>query len=177
MKLRKAIFFDRDGVLIEAPIVDKKPNSIKKLKQLKFCKGIKKICNYYKKNYHLIMVTNQPDFHRKINSKKNINEINMYIKKKLNLNTIYVCFSDNEKHKDRKPNPGMLNRARKRYNLDLTKSYMIGDRWRDIGAGNKANCKTIFIDRNYKEKSKFIPNYKIKRLSEIFSIIIKDESL
>ena len=48
---------------------------------------------------------------------------------------------------------------------------MIGDRWRDIGAGNKVGCTTIFIDRNYSEKLNYKPNYSILKLNEIFSII------
>ena len=48
---------------------------------------------------------------------------------------------------------------------------MIGDRWRDVGAGNKVKCKTIFLDRKYDEKMKYKPKYKIKSLNEIFSII------
>ena len=83
MKLKKAIFFDRDGVLIHAPIKNNKPISIQNIKKLKFCMGIKKLCKFYKKNYLLIMVTNQPDFVRKKNTKKNITEINQYIKKML----------------------------------------------------------------------------------------------
>ena len=46
----------------------------------------------------------------------------------------------------------MILDAQKKYNIDLKKSYLIRDRWRDIGAGNKAKCKTIFINKNYNEK-------------------------
>ena len=114
MKLKKAIFFDRDGVLIHAPIKNNKPISIQNIKELKFCMGIKKLCKFYKKNYLLIMVTNQPDFVRKKNTKKNITEINQYIKKMLDLDSIYVSYSDNDKNNDRKPNSGMLLKAKKK---------------------------------------------------------------
>ena len=52
-------------------------------------------------------------------------------------------------------------------NLLLDKGY----RWRDVGAGNKVKCKTIFLDRKYDEKMKYKSKYKIKSLNEIFSII------
>ena len=171
VRINRAIFFDRDGVLIKAPVVKGKPKSIQNIKQLKFCSGINKICEYYKKNYYLIMVTNQPDYERKQNTKKNIIEINNFIKKKLNLDAVYVCYSDNNNHKDRKPNPGMILKAKKKYKLDLNKSYLVGDRWRDIGAGNKAKCVTIFIDKKYDEKLSYKPTHKIDRLNKIFSII------
>ena len=172
LKIKEAaIFFDRDGVLIDAPLINKKPTSVQSLKDVKLCKNILEICKYYKKNYYLIMVTNQPDYSRGVNSKKNIININNFLKKKLNLDMIYVCYSDNEKCIDRKPNPGMLLKAKKKYKINLKKSFMIGDRWRDVGAGNRAGCRTIFIDRNYSEKLIYKPNYSIRKLKDILLII------
>ena len=168
-----AIFFDRDGVLIDAPIINKIPTSVQTVKEVKLCKNILEVCNYYKSNYYLIMVTNQPDYSRGVNSKKNIININNFLKKKLNLDMIYVCYSDNDKNIDRKPNPGMLLKAKKKYKINLKKSFMIGDRWRDIGAGNRAGCKTIFVDRNYSEKLIYKPSYSIRKLKDIFLIIKK----
>ena len=49
MVTNKAIFFDRDGVLIEAPKIKNLPKSTKTLSSVKICKGIKKFCNFYKK--------------------------------------------------------------------------------------------------------------------------------
>lgn len=173
-KIKKAaIFFDRDGVLIDAPLINKIPTSVQTIKDIKLCKNILEICNHYKNSYYLIMVTNQPDYSRGVNSKKNIIGINNFLKKKLNLDMIYVCYSDNDKNIDRKPNPGMLLKAKKKYKINLKKSFMIGDRWRDIGAGNRAGCSTIFIDRNYSEKLIYKPNYSIRELKDIFSIIKK----
>ena len=75
-------------MLIEAPIVDGKPKSSKYLNQIVLCKNIKEICEKYKNSYLLIMVTNQPDFKRGINTKKNIEIINGYLKKKLKLDDV-----------------------------------------------------------------------------------------
>ena len=171
MKKKIAIFFDRDGVLIEAPILDGKPQSTRELKDIKLCKGILKLCKKYKKKYLLIMVRNQPDYLRKKNTKKNIQTINQYLKKKLYLDDIYVCYSDDDNCYNRKPNPGMIYHAQKKYNINLKKSYFIGDRWRDIGAGNKAKCTTIFINRNYSEKNIFKPKFNVKEINEILKII------
>ena len=65
----------------------------------------------------------------------------------------------------------MILDAQKKYNIDLKKSYLIGDRWRDIGAGNKAKCKTIFINKNYNEKNIFKAKYTINKIKEILKII------
>ena len=92
VNIKRAIFLDRDGVLIKAPTIQNKPNSIKKLKELKFINGIISFCNYYKKKqFFLIMVTNQPDVSRRKNSKKNVLEINDFIKKKLGIDDVFVC--------------------------------------------------------------------------------------
>ena len=48
----------------------------------------------------------------------------------------------------------MLKEASTKYKIDLRKSYVIGDRWKDINAGKKAKCRTVFIDKGYSEKTK-----------------------
>ena len=57
--------------------------------------------------------------------------------------------------------------AKKKFNVDLKNSFMIGDRWKDIDAGNSAKCKTILIDKNYNEKIKTKPDYKINSFWEL----------
>ncbi len=168
----KAIFLDRDGVVIKAPILNKRPKSIKKLKELEFINGIIKFCKYYKKkNYILILVTNQPDVSRKKNSKKNILEINNFIKEKLKLNDVFVCYSSNDKCFDRKPNPGMILKSKSKYKLNLKKSFIIGDRWKDIGAGYKSGCNSILINRNYDEEMIFKPTHIVKEIRDMYKII------
>ena len=104
-----AIFFDRDGVLIKAPLDKfKKPISIKHKYEIEILDHVEKVCKYFKEKYYLIMITNQPDVSRKNNSKENIEEINLELKRKLELDDIYVCYSDNDDCPDRKPNPGMI---------------------------------------------------------------------
>ena len=171
VKKIKAIFFDRDGTIIKTKISkDKKPIAIKSLNECKMFNSTKKILNKLKKNYLIFVITNQPDVARKKNSKKNVNEINKYLKNQLPIKKIYTCYCDNNKCKYRKPNIGMLKDASKKYKIDLKKSFVIGDRWRDIEAGKKAKCKTIFIDKKYSEKLKSKPDYLIKKLNQLKKI-------
>ena len=51
--------------------------------------------------------------------------------------------------------------------IDLKNSFVVGDRWRDIDAGHAANCKTIFIDKNYNEKLNSKPDFVVKNIKEI----------
>lgn len=166
-----AIFFDRDGILIKTKIVNQNPVAIKSAKEMILNKGIIDICKKISKKYHLFMVTNQPDVSRGINTKKNVKEINSYLKKKLKLKQIYVCFCSDNSCNNRKPNPGMLKKAIKTYSIDVKKSYMIGDRWKDIIAGQRSKCKTILLNKKYSEKHKCRPDYTIRNLKDILKII------
>ena len=65
----------------------------------------------------------------------------------------------------------MLFYAKKKFDIDLDRSYVVGDRWRDIDAGTAANCKTIFIDRNYGEKLNCKPNFIVKNIKQILRFI------
>ena len=69
----------------------------------------------------------------------------------------------------------MIKKATKIYNINLKKSFVIGDRKSDIESGLKAGCKTIFIDRNYKEKKPSKQNYTVKNLSSAIRCIENDE--
>ena len=172
MNINRAIFLDRDGVIIKAPTINNKHKSIKKLEELEFIKGIIKFCRYFKKKkFFLIMITNQPEVSRKKNSKKNVIQINNFIKEKLKLDDMFVCYSNDDKCLDRKPNPGMVLKSKFQYNLNLKKSFIIGDRWRDIGVAQKTRCISILIDRNYDEKMIFKPKYIVKKIGDIYKII------
>jgi len=170
--MKKAVFLDRDGT-INHVILNNKSQSPRTLNDLKLIKNITTVSKYLKKkNYLLIMITNQPDVSRGLNTKKNVNEINNFIKKKIGLDDIYVCFSKNDKNFRRKPNPGMLIDAKKKCNISFKKSYLVGDREKDIKAGNKLRIKTIFFfNNNNKEKKQIKSNFKITSLKEIYSII------
>ncbi len=171
VKNKKAIFFDRDGTIIRSRISkNKKPLAIKELKECKIYPSAKKIFNKLKKDYLIFLITNQPDVGRGINTKKNVTEINNLLKKKLPIKKIYTCYCEDDKCKFRKPNSGMLKEASKKYKINLHESFVVGDRWKDIEAGNQVNCQTIFIDKKYSEKLKSNPNYSIKNLSEIKKI-------
>jgi D-glycero-D-manno-heptose 1,7-bisphosphate phosphatase len=172
-KLSKAIFFDRDGVLIHAPVKNGIPKSSKTLDDIKLSEEIENVCNFYKTQFKLIMITNQPDVTRGENTKSNVDEINYYIKKKLQLDKIYVCYCDKDSCPNRKPNPGMILKAKHFFNIDLAESYVVGDRWRDIDAGYNAGCKTILINRNYSENLNFKPDFLITSLIDLFNIIKK----
>ena len=72
---------------------------------------------------------------------------------------VYVCFHDDaDGCACRKPAPGLLLKAAEDLGLDLCRSFMVGDRWRDVEAGRRAGCRTVFIDRQYSEPAPTHPD-------------------
>jgi transaldolase len=105
------------------------------------------------RGFALIVVTNQPDVARGRQLIATIEEMHRRLQAVLPVDDVLVCLHDDADNcQCRKPRPGLLIEAQRRYDLDLSRSFLIGDRWRDIDAGNAAGCKTVFIDYNYRER-------------------------
>ena len=172
--MKKAFFLDRDGILNKAIIKNQKPYAPIKRKDFKINYKFLSVIKYLKSlKYLLIIITNQPDVNKKKVKKSTVNKYNLELKKYFDLDDVYVCFSDNNKNYRRKPNPGMLFEAQKKWNIDFKKSYFIGDRKKDIDAGIKVGVKTIFLDKNYKETKPINYTFKITNLNKVKTIVKK----
>lgn len=170
----KAVFLDRDGVINQAVVREGKPYPPKNIHELCILPGVLETLNKLRDaNYFLIVVTNQPDVARGSVSRGDVEFINQHLASKLPLDQFKTCYHDDiDNCCCRKPLPGALFDAAKSYQIDLTKSFMVGDRWRDIEAGKKAGCKTIFIDYDYKEQKPSTPDYIVPSLLEAGKIIL-----
>ncbi len=173
--MRKAVFLDRDGVINKAIIKDGKPLSPNSLNELEILPGVKEsIIKLKKLNFVCLVVTNQPNVTRKIIDKNSVIQINNFLKNKIPLDDIFVCYHDDKDNCDcRKPKPGLLLEAGKKWNVDFRKSFMIGDRWRDIEAGRNVGCKTIFLDYKYSETKPIKPSFVSNTLLNAVQIIEK----
>lgn len=171
--MHKAIFLDRDGVINASLVVDGKPYPPSDLKQLEILPGVESALDLFKeKGYLCIVVTNQPDVARGKVSLESVEEINDFLLKSLAIDEFYCCYHDDaECCECRKPKPGAILKAAEKYNIHLDESYMIGDRWRDIEAGENAGCKTVFVDYNYDEKRPINPTYTVSTLLEAARVI------
>lgn len=173
--MNKAIFLDRDGVINKALVKNGKPFPPHTLDDLEILPKVKESLEALRNsNWLNIVVTNQPDVARGKVKKEEVEKINNHLKNILPINSIYTCYHDDRDLCGcRKPQPGILTLAAKKYNINLEESYMIGDRWSDIEAGKKAGCKTFFIDYNYNEEKPTGFTYKIKSLADAAEIILK----
>jgi D-glycero-D-manno-heptose 1,7-bisphosphate phosphatase len=151
-----AVFLDRDGVLNRVVICDGKPYPPSRLDDLEILPGsmtsLPKLADL---GYVLIGVTNQPDVARGTQSRELVESLNAIVQTRLQINEIFVCYhDDSDQCNCRKPKPGLILQAAGKYGLDLSRSWMVGDRWKDIAAGQAAGLKTIFVDYHYAETYK-----------------------
>jgi len=172
--MRRAIFLDRDGVINRAVVRDGKPYPPKNLREMEILPGVlEAMVLLHEAGFMLIVVTNQPDVARGTTPKAVVEEINQSLASLLPIDEFRTCYHDSGDGCDcRKPLPGALLAAAKQHNIDLSNSYMIGDRWRDIEAGKHAGCQTIFIDYGYSEKQPESVNHRVYSLTEATQTIL-----
>jgi D-glycero-D-manno-heptose 1,7-bisphosphate phosphatase len=173
--MRRAVFLDRDGVINRAVVRDGKPYPPADLAALEILPGVPEaLTALHKAGFLLIVVTNQPDVARGTIALSDVEDINHYLQQYLPIDEFRVCYHDNQSGCDcRKPLPGLLTAAALAHDIDFTNSFMVGDRWSDIEAGNQAGCKTFFIDCGYAEKQPTSMNFVISSLFDASEIILR----
>ena len=150
---RRAVFLDRDGVLNRAVVRDGKPYPPMSLDELTILPGVPDaVAKLKAAGFVLVVVTNQPDVARGKQSRDVIESMNARLLDQLALDEILTCYEDGDDCRTRKPNPGLLLDAAVKHDVALPLSFMVGDRWRDVEAGRRAGCRTVFIDYGYREK-------------------------
>jgi len=174
--LRRAVFFDRDGVLNKAIVRNGKPHPPADVTEMEIPPTVLPALESVKElGLLLIGVSNQPDVARGTTTREAVEAINRRLLDALPLEEILVCCHDDCDHCDcRKPKPGLLLQAAEKYGVDLASSFMIGDRWRDVEAGRRAGCKTIWINYHYDETWPVaVPDVAVASLTEAVQGVIQ----
>jgi D-sedoheptulose 7-phosphate isomerase len=172
---RPAVFLDRDGVLNRAVVRDGKsfpPSGPEELELLP--EVASSLVDLKAHGFALFVITNQPDVARGTQTREAVEAIHQTLASSLPIDAVFVCYHDDEDHcACRKPQPGLLLEAQRKYNIDLSSSYFVGDRWRDIDAGHTAGCKALLIDYGYREqKPAQPPDATVRSLREAADWII-----
>jgi D-glycero-D-manno-heptose 1,7-bisphosphate phosphatase len=110
------------------------------------------VSQLHKAGFLLIGATNQPDVARGTQRRELVEAMNDRLLAAMPLTAILVCYEDGDDCPRRKPNAGLLLEAAETYGIDLSASFMVGDRWRDVEAGRRAGCQTVFLDLGYNER-------------------------
>jgi D-glycero-D-manno-heptose 1,7-bisphosphate phosphatase len=151
--VKQAVFLDRDGVLIHSEVRDGKPIGARSEAEFRVLAGVPEACRRLREaGFLLIVVTNQPDIARGTVSAETVERLHVLLREGVPLDDIRMCpHDDGDKCGCRKPKPGLLIDAAADWGIDLSASFLVGDRWRDVEAGRRAGCRVAFIDRGYSE--------------------------
>ncbi len=144
--MNKAIFLDRDGVINKRLIGD----YVKSIEEFQILPKVREtIIELKNKGYVIIIITNQQGIGKGLMSKEDLEFIHKYMVKEIpEIDDIYYCPHLEGTCNCRKPKPGMLINASKKWNINFKNSWMIGDSESDILAGKSVGCKTIKIQEN-----------------------------
>ncbi|MDO8794528.1 MAG: HAD family hydrolase [Vicinamibacterales bacterium] len=150
---RRAVFLDRDGVISRAVVRDGKPYPPARVEELEVLPGVATALQRLKTaGYLLIVVTNQPDVARGTQSRAVVEAIHARLASMLPIDDFRACYHDDgDACACRKPKPGLILDSARAHGVDLHASVMVGDRWRDVEAGEQAGCATVFLDHGYAE--------------------------
>ncbi len=177
--LRPAIFLDRDGTLNVQVVRDGKPYPPATLAEFRLFPDVPAACaQLAAAGYVLVVATNQPDVGRGTQSQAVVEAMHAQLQSLIpSLARVETCYApglDKSAPPDRrrKPEPGMLLDAARDLGLDLTRSWIIGDRWRDIDCGQRAGVRTVFIDFGYAEELRAKPDFTVRTFAEAASVIL-----
>lgn len=194
----KAIFLDRDGVIVALNRKNPEYGFLTTQEDVDILPGVPEALRALKAaGFMLVVITNQPVIARGIVSEEDVQNIHDFINVRLGgvIDRFNFCPHHPEMHPDvpayamkyrvscscRKPLPGMIFAAAKEFDINLGKSWMVGDLITDIVAGKKAGCKTIMIQSAANERrivssvafdTDTVPDYNAKSLSHGTEIIL-----
>jgi len=165
---------DQISVINRAEVREGKPYPPAKLEVMELLPGVPAALQaLHAAGWMLIVVTNQPDVARGTMPRDVVEAINEHLHQTLPIDEFRTCYHDSgDGCNCRKPLPGALLAAAREHDIDLGRSFMVGDRWRDVEAGQRAGCKTVFIDCGYAEKQPESYDYKVHSLQEAATIIL-----
>ena len=176
--VRQAVFLDRDGVLNELIRIDGISVPPRTIKEFRLIDGVVDAVDQLQTaGYLLIVVTNQPDVARGRQTVAVVEAMHEQLRSGLTINDIITCFHDDaDACECRKPKPGMLADAIRRFGIDPSRSFMVGDQWRDVTAGRLAGCTTVLVGPDRDAPMPDAPDLRARNLHEAAGMICQSQS-
>ena len=171
----RAVFLDRDGVINANLERNGKPVAPTSLAEFRILPGAANAVRRLKDaGFLIVVVTNQPDVRTGLTPKATVEAMHDEIRRQMPIDDFSICFHvDADNCACRKPKPGLILEAAKKYGIDLASSYIVGDRWRDVLAGQAAGCRTIFVDYGFVQDQPATADQTVKSLAEAAELILK----
>jgi D-glycero-D-manno-heptose 1,7-bisphosphate phosphatase len=145
---RAAVFFDRDGTLMQDADYCDDPAKVKV-----FGRAADALRQLKDRGFKIVVVTNQSGIGRGYMTEEDYRAVEREFESQLGgdlIDATYFCpHSPEESCVCRKPEPGMLLKAAEEHQIDLTKSYLVGDKDSDVECGKRAGTKTILVQTGY----------------------------
>jgi D-glycero-D-manno-heptose 1,7-bisphosphate phosphatase len=172
---RAAVFMDRDGVINRAFVRGGVPHPPDSVDALEILPHVPQALDSLKAHgFTLVVVTNQPDVARGTCSRACVERIHRRLAMALPLDAIFTCFHDGADGCDcRKPRPGLLFDAAQALGVDLSTSFMVGDRGSDMEAGRRAGCTTLWVEHGGYDEAPGHFDFRVGSLLEASKIILK----
>jgi len=172
---RRAVFLDRDGVINRSIVRNGRPYAPESVEALEILPGVEEALLSLKSVGFLnIVVTNQPDVGAGKLKRATADAMSAYLLETLAIDAVKVCFhTETDRCRCRKPKPGLILDAATEFDIDLGRSYMVGDRWRDVGAAHAAGCQAVFVDYGYEEQRPEPPFVPVESLAKAALLILQ----
>jgi D-glycero-D-manno-heptose 1,7-bisphosphate phosphatase len=176
---RAAVFLDRDGVLNRSVTRNGAAHPPGSMDEFELLPGVREAVDQLKgADYLLVVVTNQPDIARGTQSAALVDAMNEVILRELGVDAVLMCPHDDiDNCACRKPKPGLLLQAMERFDIDRERSFMVGDRWRDVAAGKAAGCRTVQVGSLDEGALSIAPTVRREDLTEAASWILSQEAM
>jgi len=173
----RAVFLDRDGVINKVVTRQGMPCSPRSVKEFEWEDGVREaIAGLKEHGLILVVVTNQPDVARGKMTSETLKAMTQMIYSQTEADDVFVCGHDDSAGCScRKPKPGMLLEAATKWHIDCDGSFMVGDGWKDMEAGQAAGCRTILLDRPYNKG--VVSDFRAKDLDQAVDIIVETVSI
>ena len=167
---------DRDGTLNVQNIRGGKPYAPTRFEEFRLFEGVPEACRALKEaGFVLVVATNQPDVGRGEVDRSVIEAMHSRLRELVpEIDRIEVSYDPGrgEYAPRRKPEPGMLLDAAKALDIDMPRSWMVGDRWKDVDCGKRAGVRTVFIDYGYVDERNMAPDHTVGTFVEAAEVIL-----
>lgn len=162
----RAVFLDRDGVIVIPHFRDGRSFAPRSLQDFHiYPDAHASLLRLKQAGFAVAVVTNQPDVGNRLMDKSVLSDMHDMLARELPIDAIRTCtHRQDEACPCRKPKPGMIIDAARELDIDLSRSFMVGDRKSDIDAARAAGCIPVFIDHGYSEPG---PDERARRVRSI----------